>query len=296
MGVIPEEGEKDEDEATVLTPSQPRENLTAQPVQEYWAKDTEHYKPPSDFAPEISSAVASASKVFWEKKLSEKRVERVNVVGKTPSNCSFLDRGLKVNEGIWCIATKENRDVDRNLQKVQLLHTKTTSALIKAASALSFVSDAGAGATIQVSDLEKPLDILKDAIKLAGMTNQELLQARREGFKPKLGQDQQKLAKDIPVGSTLLFGDKLHERMEELKEKRELKNAFVQQPKYQYKRKYDSSHTTTTPSKRQSWGNAKDSQKTSASQYQRYDSQNNNNNNNNNKKKYQKYQKFQKKK
>ena len=58
--------------------------------QKYWRQSTEEYNDVVVVGPEISSSIASATKIFWEKPLSEDKLKSKIESGKLPANCGFM--------------------------------------------------------------------------------------------------------------------------------------------------------------------------------------------------------------
>ena len=56
----------------------------------YWGNQLEVCQEKQDFGPEISSTIAGATKVFWQKKMSAERLTKTLDVSKVPNNCKFL--------------------------------------------------------------------------------------------------------------------------------------------------------------------------------------------------------------
>ena len=57
--------------------------------QKYWYQSTEEYNDVV-VGPEIFSSIASATKIFWEKPLSEDKLKSKIESGKLPANCGFM--------------------------------------------------------------------------------------------------------------------------------------------------------------------------------------------------------------
>ena len=97
----------------------------------YWENQLEDYQEKQDFGPEISSTIAGAAKVFWQKKMSEERATKTLDVSKVPNNCKFL-AVKKTNKEIWSYTSPDIRTSDFSLQKMQETHSFMTSTIMQA--------------------------------------------------------------------------------------------------------------------------------------------------------------------
>ena len=74
-----------------------------EPDQRYWQNTTSDYiDDPVDFGDEISSPIASATKLFWKKSLSHTSFEHKMELSKISSNCKFL-QPKRTNVEIWSV-------------------------------------------------------------------------------------------------------------------------------------------------------------------------------------------------
>ena len=157
----------------------------------YWENQLEDYQQKQEFGPEISSTIAGAAKVFWQKKMSEERLTKTLDVSKVPNNCKFL-AVKKANKEIWSCTSPDIRTRDFSLQKMQETHSFMTSTIMQAVNELS---------ALKSKSMQPIMGKLKDALKLAGKTNQQINTHRRDSFKPSIPPELMSLPRRIPNGS-----------------------------------------------------------------------------------------------
>ena len=58
--------------------------------QKYWLQCTEEYDCVVEVGPEVTSSMVSATKISWEKPVSEVKLEFKTESGKLPANCKFM--------------------------------------------------------------------------------------------------------------------------------------------------------------------------------------------------------------
>ena len=162
----------------------------------YWENQLEDYQEKQDFGPEISSTIAGPAKVFWQKNTSEERPTKTLESSKVPNNCKFL-AVKKVNKEIWTCTSPDIRTRDFSLQKMQETHAFMTSTVMRA------VYELGA---LKSKPLLPIMDKLKDALKLAGKTSQQINSHRRDSFKPSIPPELRKLMESPEEESQWLFG------------------------------------------------------------------------------------------
>ena len=79
--------------------------------------------------------------------------------------------------------------------------------------------------------ISKPLlpimDKLKDALKLAGKTSQQINSHRRDSFKPSIPPELRKLMESPEEESEWLFGDNLKDRFSQLKGENSIRDEFL---------------------------------------------------------------------
>ena len=97
----------------------------------YWENQLEDYQEKQDFGPEISSTIAGAAKVFWQKNMSEETLTKTLESSKMPNNCKFL-AVKKVNKEIWTCTSPDIMTRDLSLQKMQETHAFMTSTVMQA--------------------------------------------------------------------------------------------------------------------------------------------------------------------
>jgi len=86
-----------------------KKDSVTEPVQEYFQQSiTDHEDDNKANGPEISSSVACAAKVFWQKQMKEDVLKKKMEQASIPSNCTFLIP-KKVNVEIWKLLSSYNR-------------------------------------------------------------------------------------------------------------------------------------------------------------------------------------------
>ena len=193
--------------------------------QSYWQDSTKPYEEEVVlFGPETQSYIASASKIFWEKPLKEKDVETKMELGQIPSNCTYLKTKL-CNSEIYAILGDRLRNQDRKLQDIQKFHAASTSLVIKAASEITQYLQASSQDS-KALDIKTPLTMLKDALSLAGCTNQSINKIRRKLIKPSLPAEYSKLADIADDSAEFLFEDDIASSLENLQKENKTKNLL----------------------------------------------------------------------
>lgn len=104
--------------------------------QEYWHKSTTDYEEDNKASgPEISSSVACAAKVFWQKRLKGEAFKRKIDEAATPSNCGFL-LPKRTNTEIWKTLSSYHRTTDIKMQEIQSTHAASVTMMLRASSDL----------------------------------------------------------------------------------------------------------------------------------------------------------------
>ena len=151
--------------------------------QKYWLQSTEEYDDVVEVGPEISSSMASATKVFWEKPLSEDRLKSKIESDKLPANCGFI-KTKQCNIEVWVTLGDQVHSQDCKLQEVQKLLAASVSYIVQASSELTKQLVSSKQPTAASFDVKIPLTLLKNALSLAGKLNQSINQLRRNFIKP----------------------------------------------------------------------------------------------------------------
>ncbi|MCJ8345652.1 hypothetical protein MJH12_08930 [bacterium] len=217
--------------------------------QMYWSNQVAEYEENQEFGPEVSSSsLAGASKVFWSKSLTDEKTKRILETSKIPTNCKFLSVKA-VNKEIWSCAAGDIRSRDWALQKVQATHSSMAANMLQAASDLDVIKDQLKVLTtdhpgINIPSIKSVVDKLRDSLKLAGRTNIKISTHRRESFKSSIPKELSKLVdqpEDKNTESTLLFGDNLKNRMEEIKGDNSIRKELEKHDstRFTFKRKLD---------------------------------------------------------
>ena len=139
-----------------------------EPDQGYWQNTTNDYiDDPVDFGDAVSSPIASATKISWEKSPSNTSFEHKMELGKIPSNCQIL-HPKRTNVEIWSVIPPSSCGRDSGIQDIQIITAASASLILQAASDMSqyvVVASKSSGGQI---DIMPPLSKIKDALSLAG--------------------------------------------------------------------------------------------------------------------------------
>ena len=101
---------------------------------------------------------------------------------------------------------------------MQETHSFMTSTIMQAANELG---------ALKSKSMQPILDKLKDALKLAGKTNQQINTHRRDSFKPSIPPELRKLNESPEEDSEWLFGDNLKEKVSQLKGENLVRDEFL---------------------------------------------------------------------
>ena len=96
--------------------------------QKYWYQSTEEYNDVV-VGPEIFSSIASATKIFWEKPLSEDKLKSKIESGKLPANCGFM-KTKQCSTEVWVALGDRIHSQGCKLQEVQKLLAAPVSSSI----------------------------------------------------------------------------------------------------------------------------------------------------------------------
>ena len=151
----------------------------------YWLQSTEEYDDDVEVGPEVSSSMASATKIFWEKSLSEDKLKSKIESGKLPANSGFIKTKRCTTE-VWVTLGDQIRSLDYKLQKVQKLLAASASHIVQPSSKLTKQLVSSKQPTVDSFDVKVTLTLLKNALSLAGKLNQSINQLRRNFIKPSL--------------------------------------------------------------------------------------------------------------
>lgn len=218
--------------------------------QEYWQDTVNEYTQQEEYGPEISSPIATASKTFWQKPLTEEKSANKLKNNLTPENCKYLVP-KRVNKEVWGNVTSSQRTNDMKLQKVQKIAAASLTSMLKVASTLSQHLQKENDKNLDIKGL---LTYLKDSMALAGMANQQINQMRRDLIKPTLPPVFRKLADSVDESAEFLFGDSLTQSMDILEKESKVKNllkekSYKQNPN---KRSFSESNCSQTSNYRSS--------------------------------------------
>ena len=129
--------------------------------------------------------MASATKVFWRKLLSEDKLKSKIGSGKLPANYGFMKRE-RWNTEVWVTLGDQLRSQDCKLQKVEKLLAASVSHIGEASSELIKEMVSSKQPIADSFDVKVPLTLLKNALSLAGKLNQSINQVRKIFIKPSL--------------------------------------------------------------------------------------------------------------
>ena len=217
-----------------------KENKVIEDDQQFWYNASTHDYDDESKATgkEISSSLAGAAKVFWQKPLKQEALKGKLEEATTPANCGFL-LPKRTNTEVWTNLPSFARSADVKLQEIQKIHTASVSMILKAASGLTEASNIPDESSL----VKDTMLSLKEAMNLAGKTSQLLNQFRRDQIKPSLPRDFKKLAMDNDESSEWLFGSSVCDRLETLKKENKLTSLLEKEKGY--KRKYEANPKET---------------------------------------------------
>ena len=198
----------------------PGVNALLDASQAVWHEKVQRYNAEVVWGPEVNSALAGASKTFWQQPPPEDRQTELTSSGLVPSNCPFL-RVRKANAEIFSATATNIRTSDVELQEVQKKNVSMASCLVQALDMLEQDPPS-------VPDIR---DKIIDALQIAGHNNSGIEQHRRNAFKVSLPAEKKSLASmAVNPDDEFLFGDNLESSVEEIKKKNKLKKEFVAVP------------------------------------------------------------------
>ena len=219
--------------------------------QTYWDETAKEYENTSQAAgPEITSSIAGAAKIFWQKCLKEDVLKKKLECAALPSNCPCLVP-KKTNPEVWAKMGNFNRTVDYKLQEAQNIHSASVTMLLRAASSLTEIYRNKSMPT----EIKEVMDNLKESMSLAGRASQQINQTRRELIKPSLPTEYKKLASEVEETSDLLFGPSLCEKMEKLKKENHLCSLLDKDRSFQKRRQNSSNSGPSQKSQRRAPSN-----------------------------------------
>ena len=151
------------------------------------------------------------NKLFTEKLPDDKVREKIKNL-LVPSNCPSV-AVPRCNQEIFTEnLTQSYRSQENSLQKIQNQLTKVTAAVANNCDKLlAYKTD-----NIPKEDVKPLISNACDALALLGHAMQDLTQYRRDNIRLKLPYRYQGLASNVPAGSTLLFGDELSKRIQNM--------------------------------------------------------------------------------
>ena len=168
--------------------------------------------------PEVSSLVASTTKVYWQKGLKEEGLKQVHSKSKIPGNCTFLSV-KEVNKKIFAKGAPFTRTRDIKMQEIQRELGYSTGNVVRAMAQLSDhmeeVEKSQSDST-SLQTIREVLELLQNATKLSGKTNQLIMTQRREAFKQHIPKDLQKICDDPDENASKLYGDDLEDKLQKI--------------------------------------------------------------------------------
>ena len=194
------------------------------------------YEEEIEIGPEISSVVAGTAKIYWQKELKEEKLKQVHQESKVPGNCTFLSV-KEVNKEIFTKGAPFTRSRDIKLQEIQKELSHSTANVIKSMALLSehmeglekFNSNSPSLQTIK-----EVLELLQNATKLSGKTNQLIMTQRRDAFKQHIPKDMRKICDDPDENATKLYGNNLDEKLTKVQAENKLYKALDEKEKKSY--------------------------------------------------------------
>jgi len=188
-----------------------------QPDQAYWQNSLNDYEDDSKaIGEEISSSIAGAAKIYWQKPMKEEVFKKKMEEAKIPSNCPFLIP-KRTNTEIWTTLSSFSRTTDVKIQEILTQHSAAVTMMLTAASELADSSN------------KKAMMALKEALSLSGKVSQSTNKLRRELMKPTLPKGYGRLASEAEETSEWLFGESVCERLEKLKKENKIKEILTKE-------------------------------------------------------------------
>ena len=183
--------------------------------------DDDHVDDVVEVGPEISSSMASATKIFREKSLREDKLKSKIESGKLPANWGFTKTKQCTTE-VWVTLGEWVRSQYCKLQEVQKLLAAPASQIVQASSELTKQLVSSKQPRTDSLDAKVPLTLLQNALSLAGKLNRSINQLRRNFITP-LPAQYARLADIADDSSEHFFRDSITDSLESLKKENQIK-------------------------------------------------------------------------
>ena len=181
-----------------------------------------------DVGPEVSTQLADIMSNLLGKKLSDEKIKTRIDENAPPSNIPLL-QPPRVNECIWELLKSGPRSSDIRMRKIQVRLTRGLSALARLADKLLECKKKGS-----VPDLADSLNQCLQSFALIGNANYELSLRRRETLRSQLNSKYSRLCYQSTPVTTLLFGDDITKRVEDITKVQKLGENITQRYRNQY--------------------------------------------------------------
>ena len=145
------------------------------PEQQDLEDDTDRdYTDKATYGPEVSSVIACAQKVYWQKSPNPDVAAQLLERSKVPANCSYMTTKV-FNTSVFSKTSGDIRTREHEMQKLDKLHASSTTANVKALHQFFRVKQQltllqEQHPDIALPNIEDQINLLKDGLKLAGMT------------------------------------------------------------------------------------------------------------------------------
>ena len=157
----------------------------------------------------INEELAQAIKKVWHKKVDKNDIKTALKAQPIPSNCEYL-QVPRVNSEIYSTLPEYAKSKDVKRQKQEKFIVK---AAVPVTGMLLCLMDIKPNEYVSKDVLTELKRRATETITLLGYANANLIQSRRDDIALSLGRDFRQLRNDVPVESSLLFGDELAKRL-----------------------------------------------------------------------------------
>lgn len=172
------------------------------------------YLDDDEIGPPIHSKIASLFSSLKPQGMAKEKVLEMAKVHPMPKNCNLEVRN--VNPEIWSeIMSAKDRSQDLALQKAQKLNTKASYAILRIADS-ALTARKSKDKDLRSKALKQIIKYSSDALAFTTTVNAHTEKLRRELIVHKMAQEQRSITKDIDPNHTLLFGDNLTKKLQEV--------------------------------------------------------------------------------
>ena len=141
------------------------------PEQQELEDDTDRdYTDKATYGPEVSSVIACAQKIYWQRAPNADVANQLLERNKVPANCKFMTTKV-ANTTVFAKTSGDIHSKETEMQKLDKLHASSTTAIVKATHQLFRVKQELKELQDQHQDITFPniddqINLLKDGLKL----------------------------------------------------------------------------------------------------------------------------------